>query len=79
MAEPLLAGTLLKRSMRIAGHRTSIALEHQFWTELEKVAQLRGLSLPKLLAEIDSDRALNSPKASLASRVRVFALLNRTD
>ncbi len=77
MAETSVAQTLIKRSMKIAGHRTSLALELQFWAELEKLAKLRGVSLPKLMAEIDNNRALKSPKASLASSARVFALLNR--
>ena len=47
-------GALLKRSMRIAGHRTSIALESEFWDALESLAKSRELSLPKLLAEIDT-------------------------
>ena len=72
-------GGLLKRSLTIKGHRTSIALEQQFWDELERLAKLRGRSLPMLIAEIDQRRAAESPDASLASSLRVFALLNRTE
>lgn len=71
------AGTLQKRSMRIAGHRTSLALEQEFWAGLEKIARSRNLSLPMLIASIDSERAQRSPDASLASAVRVFVLENR--
>lgn len=70
-------GALLKRSMRIAGHRTSIALETEFWEALETLAKSRDLSLPKLLAEIDESRAARDPDASLASAVRVYVLQNR--
>lgn len=67
-------GGLQKRSMRIAGHRTSIALEAEFWDALERVARARDLSLPRLLAEIDEGRAARDPDASLASAVRVYVL-----
>lgn len=70
-------GALQKRSMRIAGHRTSIALEAEFWQALEMVARTRGVSLPSLIASIDEQRASASPDASLASAVRVYVLQNR--
>lgn len=70
-------GALQKRSMRIAGHRTSIALEAEFWRALEQIAAARGLSMPTLIASIDEKRAANAPEASLASAVRVYVLQNR--
>ena len=70
-------GSLLKRSMRIAGHRTSLALEQEFWSGLEKIARARSTSLPVLIASIDETRAKDAPDASLASAVRVFVLENR--
>lgn len=70
-------GALQKRSMRIAGHRTSIALEAEFWEALENLARLRELSLPRLLAEIDEGRAKRDPDASLASAVRVYVLQHK--
>jgi len=71
------SGGLQKRSMRIAGHRTSLALEQEFWSGLEKIARSRSTSLPMLIASIDERRAKASPEASLASAVRVFVLENR--
>lgn len=71
-------GGLLKRSLTIKGHRTSIALEVEFWAELERLARLRGKTMPGLIADIDQRRAIEAPEASLASSLRVFALLNRT-
>lgn len=68
---------LQKRSMRIAGHRTSLALEKEFWLALERAAATRETSLPKLIALIDQERAQRSPDASLASAVRVWLLVNR--
>lgn len=70
-------GALQKRSMRIAGHRTSIALEAEFWQALELIARGRGVSLPSLIASIDDQRAAGSPDASLASAVRVYVLQNK--
>ncbi len=70
-------GALQKRSMRIAGHRTSLALEAEFWARLENIAHARALSLPALIAAIDETRSKAAPDASLASAVRVFVLENR--
>jgi predicted DNA-binding ribbon-helix-helix protein len=70
-------GALQKRSMRIAGHRTSIALEAEFWQALEVIARSRGVSLPSLIASIDERRASGAPEASLASAVRVYVLQNK--
>ncbi len=70
-------GGLQKRSMRIAGHRTSLALEHEFWEALERIARARAQSLPALIAAIDEGRSKQDTGASLASAVRVFVLQNR--
>lgn len=63
-----------KRSITIKGHRTSIALEAEFWTALDAVAATRGLSLPQLIADIDRQRLAKSPPPGLASALRVFVL-----
>ena len=63
-----------KRSIAIRGHRTSIALEGEFWVVLETAAAARGLSLPALIAEIDANRLAKSPAPGLASALRVYAL-----
>jgi predicted DNA-binding ribbon-helix-helix protein len=59
--------------MTIRGHRTSISLEVEFWTALEKAAAARRLTLPLLIAEIDAERRL-TPAPGLASALRLFAL-----
>ncbi|HWV02441.1 MAG TPA: ribbon-helix-helix domain-containing protein [Devosia sp.] len=61
---------MLKRSLTIAGHRTSIALEPEFWEALEALARHRGLRLTALIEEIDRDRA--GPNLSSALRVAVL-------
>jgi predicted DNA-binding ribbon-helix-helix protein len=67
---------LIKRSLAIAGHKTSLALENEFWRALETEAGRQGVSIARLVAEIDSGRVRLTPQRSLASAVRVW-LLNR--
>jgi predicted DNA-binding ribbon-helix-helix protein len=61
-----------KRSLTIAGHRTSVSLEDAFWSALKDAAQESGCSVPDLVSEIDKNRG----DAGLSSAIRVF-LLNR--
>jgi predicted DNA-binding ribbon-helix-helix protein len=63
------ASRLRKRSVVIAGHRTSLSLEQAFWEDLKAIAAQRGLSLARLLAEIDESRHGN-----LSSAARLFVL-----
>ena len=65
---------LLKRSFTIAGHRTSIALEDDFWRALEEIAGRDGVSLAGLVAAVDQERAQSSAEGGLASALRVHAL-----
>jgi predicted DNA-binding ribbon-helix-helix protein len=60
-----------KRSLSIAGHRTSIALEPEFWAGLEAMAAERRLTLAGLIREIDEGR--ETPNLSSALRVAVLA------
>ena len=66
---------LRKRSFQLAGHRTSVALEAEFWTVLQDVAARRGQSLAGLVTEIDMGRAGSG--RPLASVLRVFALAEK--
>lgn len=64
---------LTKRSFRLAGHATSVALEGAFWTELEALAQQQqDRSLAALVAEVDAARA--DQDLPLASALRLAAL-----
>ena len=47
---------VVKRSLSIAGHSTSISLEEAFWSDLKATAAVRGLSIAALVTEIDSAR-----------------------
>jgi predicted DNA-binding ribbon-helix-helix protein len=63
--------TLVKRSFTLAGHRTSVALESEFWQALAAIAAARNCTMAALVAEIDAARAPDRP---LASALRIFAL-----
>lgn len=76
MREPFPGGSRLsglnKRSFSLAGHRTSVALEAEFWEILICIARSRGQSLSALVAAAD---AVRTPDRPLASALRVMALL----
>lgn len=67
---------LRKRSVTIAGHRTSISLEDEFWAELVRIAAERETSLNSLISDIDDGRATN---LSSAIRLHVLADLKGAD
>lgn len=66
---PAPAKPIVKQSVLIHGHSTSVSLEPEFWDALKRAAALRGVSLNALVAEIDENRPGN-----LSSALRVFAL-----
>jgi predicted DNA-binding ribbon-helix-helix protein len=61
---------LKKRSVNLAGHATSLALEPEFWAVLDRAAADDALSLAGLIQKIDLERG----ERPLASACRVFAL-----
>lgn len=71
------ARAVRKRSVAIAGHRTSVSLEQAFWDALKTIADRRGRSLAGVIAEIDaaSGRAASGSRAAnLSSALRVYVL-----
>lgn len=70
-------GPPVKRSVTIAGHETSIALEPIFWAALEKAAAERQLPLNALIARIDAERLERSPPPNLASAIRQWLFVQR--
>ena len=58
-----------KRSVRIAGHATSVSLEEEFWSALKEIAKSKGQSLNALITELDDSRSGN-----LSSSLRVYVL-----
>jgi len=72
-----------RRSVRIAGHATSVSLEDAFWEELGRAARAEGKSVAALIAEIDAGRATGravgetAPGLSGALRLYVLERLRR--
>lgn len=58
-----------KRSVIVAGHRSSVSLEAEFWEELKQIASSRSVSINDLITEIDRGRTGN-----LSSAIRLFIL-----
>jgi predicted DNA-binding ribbon-helix-helix protein len=61
---------MIKRSLTIKGHSTSISLEAAFWEALHVAARNRTMSIAALVAEIDSERG----ESNLSSAIRVWLL-----
>ena len=59
-----------KRSIVIAGHKTSVSLEDEFWNSLKEIAHDRSVTLAELVARIDRNRE----HANLSSAIRLFVL-----
>ena len=64
---------LKKKSFSLSGHRTSVALEAEFWAVIDQAAQREGKSLAALVARIDASRG----ERPLASALRLYALAAR--
>ncbi|SHJ50796.1 Ribbon-helix-helix domain-containing protein [Aureimonas altamirensis DSM 21988] len=62
---------IVKRSLSIRGHRTSISLEDAFWALLREMAERRNLPLARLVADIDTAR---DPEQNLSSSLRLAVL-----
>ena len=61
---------VVKRSIVIAGHKTSVSLENAFWQGLKDIANARQVTLSDLVASIDSGRH----QGNLSSAIRLFVL-----
>jgi predicted DNA-binding ribbon-helix-helix protein len=61
---------VVKRSVVIGGHKTSVSLEDEFWTQLREIAGAKQATVSQLLAQIDERR--DSP--NLSSAIRVYIL-----
>lgn len=61
---------VIKRSIVIAGHKTSVSLEDAFWKGLKDIAGARDMTLSELVAAIDSERR----HGNLSSAIRLFVL-----
>ena len=65
--------SVIKRSIVIAGHKTSVSLEDAFWASVREIAKERGQTLSQLIGSIDSDRQY-AGNGTLSSAIRLFVL-----
>ena len=71
-ADPVSTGgpaEIRRRSVTIAGHRTSVSVENIFWSALKDIVRAEGISVNRLVARIDESRTGN-----LSSAIRVFVM-----
>ena len=66
----MMKSLILKRSVVLAGHKTSVSLEDAFWRSLKEIAAYQHVTLSALLASIDTDRH----HGNLSSAIRLFVL-----
>lgn len=62
----------VKRSVEIAGHKTSISLEPLFWAMLRAAAEAEGLPINALVARIDAERIVADTPPGLAGAIRLW-------
>lgn len=61
---------IVKHSVVVGGHKTSISLEDPFWSAIREIAHAEGTTVSQLIADIDKTREQNN----LSSAIRVFVL-----
>jgi predicted DNA-binding ribbon-helix-helix protein len=61
---------VVKRSIVVAGHKTSVSLEEAFWNGMKEISAVRGLTLSELVGEIDEGRT----QGNLSSAIRLYVL-----
>jgi predicted DNA-binding ribbon-helix-helix protein len=60
--------SIVKRSVVIDGHKTSVSLEDAFWSDLKEIAHMRQVTLSKVLTEIEKGRR----QSNLCSAIRLY-------
>ena len=61
---------VVKRSIVVAGHKTSVSLEEAFWNGMKEISGQRGMTLSEVVGEIDTNRQ----QGNLSSAIRLFVL-----
>jgi predicted DNA-binding ribbon-helix-helix protein len=61
---------VVKRSIVVAGHKTSVSLEEEFWTSMKEISSARDITLSDLVSEIDKARH----QGNLSSAIRLYVL-----
>jgi predicted DNA-binding ribbon-helix-helix protein len=62
---------IIKRSVSVNGHKTSISLEEPFWNEIKAIASQKNTTIKDLITDVDRDK---QAEANLSSSLRVFVL-----
>ena len=75
--EDILSAPVVKRSVMIAGHATSVSIEKPFWDHLRDIAQKQGKSINSLVAEIDQSRP-KQLSGNLSSAIRLYVLAHNS-
>jgi predicted DNA-binding ribbon-helix-helix protein len=66
----MMKSSVIKRSIVIGGHKTSVSLEDAFWSGLKEIVRAEGATLSETVAEIDKTRR----QGNLSSAIRLFVL-----
>ena len=66
----IMKSPVVKRSIVVAGHKTSVSLEEAFWNGMKEISGLRNMTLSELVGEIDNNRQ----QGNLSSAIRLFVL-----
>ena len=61
---------VVKRSIVVAGHKTSVSLEEEFWSSMKEISSARDITLSDLVSEIDKSRR----QGNLSSAIRLYVL-----
>lgn len=61
---------VVKRSIVVAGHKTSVSLEEEFWNSMKEISSARDITLSDLVSEIDKSRR----QGNLSSAIRLYVL-----
>ena len=69
----ILNAPIVKRSVNIAGHATSVSIEKPFWEALKKIATTQSKSINQLITEIDEARPKDT-QVNLSSAIRLYVL-----
>jgi len=70
---------MIKRSLSIHGHRTSLALEAEFWDVIDEAVKQSGKSFARFIRDLDDIRTESGVNQNLASYLRVWVLMRVKD
>lgn len=75
----LLSSPVIKRSVMIAGHASSVTIEEPFWNAFKELAKRQGKSINALVTKLDDARPQDGSGANLSSAIRLYVLFNLSE